>query len=106
MMKTCRFIVSRTEINGRKHDLILKYAFLLACFLLSVFFFSCAGGAGGSGGDGAEGASLAIHLPETSRAVDNKYAKEDIVSFTVTISSGSRAQARSTAQKQPIKARL
>ena len=89
MMKTCRFIVSRTERNGRKHDLILKYAFLLACFLLSVFFFSCAGGAGGSGGDGAEGASLAIHLPETSRAVDNKYAKEDIVSFTVTISSGS-----------------
>lgn len=47
--------------------------------------FSCAGGAGGSGND-AEVASLAIN---TSRAVDNKYAKDAIVTFTVTISSGS-----------------
>ena len=61
--------------------------FFLALLLLCTTFISCAGGAGSApGGADAEEASLAIHLPDTSRTL---YNKADIVSFTVTVSSGS-----------------
>ncbi len=84
MIKTGRFIVKRTLRNGGGHNFILKCALLLVCSLLSMALFSCAGGAGG-GGSEADGTSLAIRADSAKTA----YAREDIVSFSVTISSGS-----------------
>lgn len=86
MIKTGRFIVKRTLRNGGGHNFILKCALLLVCSLLSMALFSCAGGAGGSSG-GSEATSLALKLPNTG-AQRTLYEKDDIVSFTVTISSG------------------
>ncbi len=68
---------------------ILFSALLFSFLLISTAFISCAGGAGSPKGSEAEGTALAVRLPDTSRAADNKYAKEDIISFTVTVSSGS-----------------
>ena len=72
------------------YKLILKCtifcALLLSFLLLSTTFISCAGGAGSPKGSEAEETALAIKLPDTSKAL---YDKEAIVSFTVTVSSGS-----------------
>lgn len=78
---------------------ILKYVLLFVCFLLSMALFSCAGGAGGSSG-GAEETSLAIKIP--SNAVRTLYEKEDIQSFTVTISSGSFTSTKSASRGETM----
>ena len=81
----CKTVKPLKEVKLLKAALFS--ALLLSFLLLSTTFISCAGGAGSaSGGAAAEGASLAIQLPDTSRTI---YEKADIVSFTVTISSGS-----------------
>ena len=61
-------------------------ALLLSFLLLSTTFISCAGGAGSPKGSESEETSLAIKLPDTAKTL---YEKNDIVTFTVTISSGS-----------------
>ena len=65
----------------------LFLALILFCTFLCTAFISCAGGAGSPKGSGAEGTSLAIRLPNTG--AKTLYEKDDIVTFTVTISSGS-----------------
>ena len=67
-------------------------ALLLSFLLLSTTFISCAGGAGSPKGSEAEGTALAIKLPDTEKTL---YNKEDIVSFTVTVSSGSFTSTKS-----------
>ena len=64
---------------------MIKTRIFFICMAFSLALFSCAGGAGGSGG-GAEGTSLAIR---TDNGAKTLYEKDDIVSFSVTISSGS-----------------
>ena len=87
MVKTGRFIKKRTVRNGTGHNLILKCTWLLVCFLLSAAFFSCAGSADGSGGeDFAESTALAITFPNNT--AKRLYERDDIESFSVTISSG------------------
>ena len=65
---------------------------LLSFLLLSTTVISCAGGAGSPKGTEAEGTALAIKLPDTAKTL---YNKEDIVSFTVTVSSGSFTSTKS-----------
>ncbi len=65
---------------------MLFSALFLSFLLLNTTFISCAGGASGPKGSEAEGTALAIKLPDTAKTL---YDKEAIVSFTVTVSSGS-----------------
>ena len=64
---------------------MIKTRIFFICMAFSLALFSCAGGAGGSGG-GAEGTSLTIR---TDNGAKTLYEKDEIVSFSVTISSGS-----------------
>ncbi len=71
---------------------VLFSALFLSFLLLNTTFISCAGGASGPKGSEAEGTALAIKLPDTAKTI---YNKEDIVSFTVTVSSGSFTSTKS-----------
>ncbi len=74
-------------------------ALLLFFLLLSATFISCAGGAGSPKGTEAEGTALAIKLPDTSKTL---YEKEAIVSFTVTVSSGSFTSTKSAGKGETM----
>ena len=74
----------------------LFLALVLFCTFLCTTFISCAGGAGSPNGAGAEGTALAIMLPDFSaNGSRTLYEKEEIVSFTVTISQGSYKNTKS-----------
>ena len=75
---------------------MIKTRIFFICMAFSLALFSCAGGAGGSGG-GAEGTSLTIR---TDNGAKTLYEKDEIVSFSVTIS-----QVHTQLQRQPIKAK-
>ena len=80
----CKTVKPLKEVESLKAALFS--ALFLSFLLLNTTFISCAGGASGPKGSEAEGTALAIKLPDTSKTI---YNKEDIVSFTVTVSSGS-----------------
>ena len=71
---------------------VLFSVLFLSFLLLNTTFISCAGGASGPKGSEPEGTALAIKLPDTSKTI---YNKEEIVSFTVTVSSGSFTSTKS-----------
>ena len=97
--------------NGGGYNFILKCVFLLVCSLLSIFLFSCAGGAGGGSAYG-EAASLSIQSPTTiensgralSRSSTTQYEKVDsnFETFTVTISSSSYKSTKSCGRGEKL----
>ena len=73
-------------------------ALLLFFLLFNIIFISCAGGAGSPAGSNSEETSLSVRLPG-SKAL---YDKDDIVTFTVTISSGSYSNTKTAGKGETM----
>ena len=73
-------------------------ALLFSFLLLSTAFISCAGGAGSPKGSDSGETSLSVRLPG-SKAL---YDKDDIVTFTVTISSGSYSNTKTAGKGETM----
>ncbi|MCR5762834.1 MAG: InlB B-repeat-containing protein [Treponema sp.] len=93
------FIIKRTVRNS-SHNFIFKCVLLLIFSLLSITLFSCAGGAGGGSGAIEEGTALSVSIPASG--VKALYEKDEIVSFSVTISSDSYAFSKTANRGETI----